>query len=196
MPFVEIVSSPSPTGEHHRGCHPRRTCSPRELAGCGQTACGTSWMRCRERSSREKRSFSSGQRPWMDFGHGLLGGIRSSEGVGWRVAQPAEAVPGKGHWLTPFWHHRRGRLPFFPGKTAIFRVLDVALCFFRTRSRRVAMCGFRTQLVGFRPADHSAVSGHGLFRGGGIGDAQRPRGTVMGCIPIGLEWGGLPQLRG
>ncbi len=29
-------------------------------------------MRCRERSSREKRSVSSGQRPWMDFGHGLL----------------------------------------------------------------------------------------------------------------------------
>jgi hypothetical protein len=42
------------------------------LAGFGQTACCTSWMRCRERSSREKRSFSGGQRPGMDFGHGLL----------------------------------------------------------------------------------------------------------------------------
>ncbi len=42
-----------------------------DIAGCGQTACSTSWMRCRECNSREKRSFSSGQRPWMDVGHGL-----------------------------------------------------------------------------------------------------------------------------
>jgi hypothetical protein len=45
-----------------------------DLAGCGQTACRTSGMRCRERSSREKRSISSGQRPRMDFGHGLSAG--------------------------------------------------------------------------------------------------------------------------
>ena len=44
----------------------------RGIAGCGHTACCTSRMRCRERSSREKRSFSGGQRPWMDYGHGLL----------------------------------------------------------------------------------------------------------------------------
>ncbi|NBV46497.1 MAG: hypothetical protein EBR86_12885 [Planctomycetia bacterium] len=46
----------------------------RTLAGCGQTACRTSGKRCRECNSREKRSFSSGQRPRMDFGHGLLAG--------------------------------------------------------------------------------------------------------------------------
>jgi hypothetical protein len=43
-----------------------------ELAGCGQTACRTSGMRCRERSSREHRRFSCGQRPRRDFVHGLL----------------------------------------------------------------------------------------------------------------------------
>jgi hypothetical protein len=47
---------------------------PAGLAGCGHTACCTSRKRCRERSSREKRSVSSGHRPWMDFGHGLLAG--------------------------------------------------------------------------------------------------------------------------
>jgi hypothetical protein len=44
------------------------------LAGCGQTACRTSWMRCRERGSRENRSVLGGQRPRMDFGHGLPAG--------------------------------------------------------------------------------------------------------------------------
>ena len=42
-------------------------------------------MRCRERSSREKRSFSIGQRPGMDFGHGLLAARRGS-------ASPPEAA--------------------------------------------------------------------------------------------------------
>ena len=42
------------------------------LSGCGQTACRTGGIRCREQSSRENRWFSSGQRPRMDFGHGLL----------------------------------------------------------------------------------------------------------------------------
>jgi hypothetical protein len=50
-------------------------------AGCGQTACCTSWMKCRERSSREKRRFSSGQRPGMDFGHGLSATLAQA---GWR----------------------------------------------------------------------------------------------------------------
>ncbi|MFZ4732938.1 MAG: NAD-binding protein, partial [Pirellulales bacterium] len=66
--------------EHYRWCAERLLAGwsyaakpPEDApAGCGQTACGTSGMRCRECNSREKRSFSSGQRPWMDFGHGLL----------------------------------------------------------------------------------------------------------------------------
>jgi hypothetical protein len=62
----QLPAVPPSGGEHvFRGGLP---------AGCGQTACCTSWMRCRERNSREKRSFSSGQRPWMDFGHGLPAG--------------------------------------------------------------------------------------------------------------------------
>ncbi len=43
------------------------------LAGCGETACGTSWMTCRTRSVRENRRFSFvGKRP-EDFSHGLFG---------------------------------------------------------------------------------------------------------------------------
>ena len=47
----------------------------RPLAGCGQTACRTPSTRCRERGSREKwksvRGERRGQRPRMDFVHGL-----------------------------------------------------------------------------------------------------------------------------
>jgi hypothetical protein len=66
---------------------------PAELAGCGQTACCTSRKRCRERSSREKRSVSSGQRPWMDFGHGLpVAWLRQTLLVGLMIIAAASAA--------------------------------------------------------------------------------------------------------
>jgi len=110
---AEIVPFSPPTGDHHRGCRPRRIGSPRER-----------------------------------------GEIRSSEGVGWRVAQPAQAVPGTGPWLTPFWHHRRGRLTVLAGNSAIFRVLDGAL--FSLSSRPVAFRGVFGAYLGRRAAAATA----------------------------------------
>jgi hypothetical protein len=66
---------------------------PAGLAGCGHTACCTSRKRCRERSSREKRSVSSGHRPWMDFGHGLLvAWLRQTLLVGLMIIAAASAA--------------------------------------------------------------------------------------------------------
>ena len=66
---------------------------PAGLAGCGHTACCTSRKRCRERSSREKRSVSSGQRPGMDFGHGLLvAWLRQTLLVGLMIIAAASAA--------------------------------------------------------------------------------------------------------
>jgi prepilin-type N-terminal cleavage/methylation domain-containing protein len=47
--------------------------TPWALAGCGQTACRTSWMTCRAWNARENRRFSSLEKVSEDFFHGQLG---------------------------------------------------------------------------------------------------------------------------
>jgi len=66
-----------------------------ESARWRQTACCTSWMRYRDRRSRDKCGVASGtQRPWMDVGHGLHCG--SAADVGRRTVDPARSPDDPG----------------------------------------------------------------------------------------------------
>ena len=106
----------SPSRQRLGGAGQRRLPAGCGLTGCGQTACCTSRMRCREQSSRENPRFSSAQRPRMDFGHGLIGTgplccavfCNTPLGAGLCPAELGHASPMRGHGGEPLSPPTRG----------------------------------------------------------------------------------------